>query len=251
MVYLKYLIDHLDAHLDAGRFDDVAINGLQVEGTAEIRRVLCGVSSSQALFEEARRIGADAVLVHHGLFWGRLQPIVGAFGRRVRTLVEGDISLIAYHLPLDAHPRDGNNARLASILGLTDVEPWGDYHGQTIGCAGNVSANDSLEDLIGKLNRECHSTSFVLGVEPEKLERATICSGGAGSMLEQAIEHGADLFVTGEPGEPAQEIAKEAGVTVLGAGHYNTERFGVRALAVRLEEELGLETSFFDIPNPV
>lgn len=251
MITLQHLLEFLDNHLEPRNFKDVAINGLQVEGRKSVQRVLCGVSSCQALFEEALRIDADAVLVHHGIFWGQPKAITGGYGKRIRTLLAGDISLVAYHLPLDAHQTDGNNARLAAALGLTEVEPWGEYHGQSIGCLGTIPKGRALEELVGLLNAACQADAFVLGREPEKLERAAIVSGGAGSMLEQAIEAGADLFVTGEPGEPAQEIAREAGVTVLGAGHYNTERLGVQALAARLAAELDLETSFFDVPNPI
>ncbi len=250
MVTLPQLVEHIAHRLQVDTFTDAALNGLQVQGREEVR-LLVGVSASLALFEEAKRDGSDAVLVHHGLFWDRPRPIAGPMAKRLRLLLEQDISLLAYHLPLDAHFEDGNNARIASLLGLRGVVPWGKYRGREIGCAGSVAQDVGAQGIVDRINEICATTSLVLGDVKGPVERVAICSGGGGSLLEQAIDDGADVFITGEPGEPAQELAREAGIVVIGAGHYNTERFGVRALAQHLEGTFEIETRFFEVPNPI
>jgi len=251
MATLPEIVRYLDDHLSASRFHDAAINGLQVEGRREVARILVGVSACRELFDEAVSSGYDAILVHHGLFWDKPRPVVGLLARRLRVLLSEGISLIAYHLPLDAHPVDGNNARLADLLRVQDPKPWGEYRGQAIGCIGQVTEERTFQELIDDVNRLCQTKALVLGDQPSRVGRVAICSGGAGSLLDQAIADGADVFVTGEPGEPAQALARESGITVIGAGHHHTERFGVRALSRRLVAEFELETRFFDIPNPV
>ena len=249
MVTLERLVQFLDAHLEVAKFEDSALNGLQVEGRPDVRRIVLGVSISHALLQRAEQLGADAVITHHGLLWGKALPIVGPLRLRLAALLGGEISLLAYHLPLDAHPEDGNNARIAAVLGLGETERWGLYHGSPIGRIG--SSTSTLGELVARLEAAISARPLVLGAGPCRVSRVAVCSGGAGSMLDQAIAARADVFVTGEPGEPAQELAREAGIAVVAGGHYATERFGVRALGERLAAELDVETLFVDIPNPV
>lgn len=250
MVELSRLVAFLDEHLEASRYADVAMNGLQVQGRPVVRRVALGASASLALFERALGLEADAVLVHHGLFWGKPAPIVGPLAGRLRLLLENELSLVAYHIPLDAHPEDGNNARLARALGLTDLEPWGEHHGRTIGWLG-VPEGGSIDALAARVAEVCGASPLTLGAQPPRIHRVAVCTGSGGSMVGQAIAAGADALVTGEPGEPAQELAREAGIAVLGAGHYNTERLGVEALGARLAATFGIEPHLVDVPNPV
>lgn len=257
MTKLSEAVSFLDRHLESGAYDDSSLNGLQVEGRAEVRRVALGVSASLRLFDEAVAWGADAVLVHHGLLWdGQSQRLVGAQARRVRALLVSETSLLAYHLPLDAHAEDGNNALIARGLGLVDVAAWGLYRRTKIGALGRLAQPATVDELAARVAATCGGAGvdvepLVLGDRAIAPRTVAVCSGGAGSMLDQAAAAGADVFVTGEAGEPALQLALEAGVVVIAAGHYNTERLGVQAVGRRLEAELGLEARFFEIPNPV
>lgn len=257
MTKLSEVVAFLDRHLEPGAYDDRSANGLQVEGRATIRKVALGVSASLRLFEEAVAWGADAVLVHHGLLWeGQQQRLVGPQARRVRALILAEASLLAYHLPLDAHPVDGNNALIAKGLQLVDVAPWGAHKRTTIGAIGRLAGATSVDELVARVAAVCGGSGakvepVVLGDRSLEPGTVAICSGGASSMLDQAVAAGANVFVTGEASEPSQQLALETGVLVVAAGHYNTERLGVQALGRRLETELGLEARFFEIPNPV
>jgi dinuclear metal center YbgI/SA1388 family protein len=251
MTAIHDIVRYLDTHLGAARFQDAAINGLQVEGRAEVASILVGVSACRRLFEEAISGEYDAVLVHHGLLWDRPRAVVGPLAERLRLLLANKVSLIAYHLPLDAHPVDGNNACLATAIGLLHIEPWGTYRGQVIGCKGRFEGGRALDALVADVDRICGATALVMGQRKPAIERVAVCSGGAGDLLDLAIADGADVYITGEPGEPSQALAREAGIVVIGAGHHNTERLGVQALARRLSADLGIRTRFFDIPNPV
>ncbi len=251
MAKLTDIIAFLDEHLAAATYADVGLNGLQVEGKSSVRRLALGVSVSAALINEAAAWNADAILVHHGLFWGRVEAIKGAYAGRLKALLSQDISLIAYHIPLDAHASDGNNAQLAKQIGLQEAGPWGDYKGKRIGVLGRLPAPVELSHIVPIIAQTCRSKPVVLGDRTDKIATVAVCSGGGGSMLTDAIDAGADLFVTGEPGEPAQELAREAGVAVVGAGHYGTERLGVQAIGARLGKIFGIETRYIEIDNPM
>jgi dinuclear metal center YbgI/SA1388 family protein len=251
MTSLREVVAFLDERLEAWSYGDRSLNGLQVEGRSEVRKVALGVSASLRLFEDAIAWGADAVIVHHGLLWEGQQRLIGPMARRVKALLESDTSLLAYHIPLDAHPEDGNNALLAREIGLVDVTRWGTYRGTPIGSIGRLEGARAVDDLVARVARVCGGEPMVLGDRSAVLGTVAICSGSAGSMIDQAVEARASAFVTGEPGEPAQQIAHETGIVIVGAGHYNTERLGVQAIGRRLETELGLEARFVEIPNPV
>lgn len=238
----------LDGWLSPATFTDAAENGLQVEGKPDVERVVCGVTASRALLEAAIEVGADAVIVHHGLVWsGGLRRLDGWLGARVRLLFKADVSLFAYHLPLDAHGELGNNAELARALGVEQTRPFGRYQGQLIGVAGvlrePVSAAAFLERVAAKVG-PVHPASRVVN----DVRSVGICSGGAASMLYDAVSERLDVFLTGEPAEWSHAVSAETGVGFVAAGHHATERFGPKALAARLCAQ-GLDARFIDVEN--
>ncbi len=251
------LIQYLDQFLESGRFRDYCPNGLQVEGRPEISRIALGVSASAELIERAIAWNADALLVHHGLFWtGDPQALKGWRRRRLALTLGADLNLIAYHLPLDAHPEVGNNAVLARGLGLSNLKPFGQSGGQPIGIVGDLPSPQTPETILPHIASLCgypvdrpEPLAFLNG--PPLVRRVAIITGRAGKMIEDAAAAGADLFITGEPEEPAMAWASEMNIHFVAAGHYNTETFGVRALGQHLSDRFGLQTEFISIPNPV
>ncbi|MBI5785031.1 MAG: Nif3-like dinuclear metal center hexameric protein [Rhodocyclales bacterium] len=240
---------YLDGLLEAARFRDYCPNGLQVEGRAELRRIVCGVTASQALLDEAVRRQADAILVHHGWFWkGDDNCITGIRRKRMATLIGADLNLFAYHLPLDAHPDLGNNAELARRAGWR-VE--GRFAEQDIGFIGAPSAPASAAGIAGTLEALLGRAMLVVGDVDRPVARLAWCSGGAQGMFEQAIQAGADCFVSGEISEQTVHLARESGVPYIAAGHHATERFGVMALGSHLQQKFGLDCPFVDIDSPV
>ncbi|MBN9696385.1 MAG: Nif3-like dinuclear metal center hexameric protein [Zoogloea sp.] len=243
------LQQYLDNLLEVGRFRDYCPNGLQVEGRDAIHRVVCGVTASQALLDEAVARQADAVLVHHGYFWrGEDGRITGMRRKRLATLLKHDINLFAYHLPLDAHPELGNNAQLARLMGWL---PDGRFGEQEIGWTGRLERPQSLELLARHAAARLGREPLVLGDPARTVSRIAWCTGGAQGYFEQAIACGVDCFVSGEASEPTTHLARESGVAYLGIGHHASERYGVRALGAHLAERFGIEAVFVDVDNPV
>jgi dinuclear metal center YbgI/SA1388 family protein len=245
------LINYLDRLLQPDQFNDYAPNGLQVEGTEKIQRVVTGVTASQALIDQAIEREADVLLVHHGYFWrNEASPVVGIKKRRIKALMDHDINLIGYHLPLDCHPELGNNIQLGKLMGWVP-----DAHMQSSGVTG-LGLYATLPVLRSGAQVQRH-LSEALGREalhidiPSKLiKRIGWCTGGAQGMIEQAVALGLDAFVSGEISESTVHVARENGVHYFAAGHHATERYGAKALAVHLQQELGLDCEFVDIPNP-
>lgn len=243
------LQQYLDNLLEVGRLRDYCPNGLQVEGRDAIHRVVCGVTASQALLDEAVARQADAVLVHHGYFWrGEDGRITGMRRKRLATLLKHDINLFAYHLPLDAHPELGNNAQLARLMGWL---PDGRFGEQDIGWTGRLERPQSLELLARHAAARLGREPLVLGDPARTVSRIAWCTGGAQGYFEQAIACGVDCFVSGEASEPTTHLARESGVAYLGIGHHASERYGVRALGAHLAERFGIEAVFVDVDNPV
>ena len=241
------LAAYLDGLLEAGRFRDYCPNGLQVEGRAEVRRLVCGVTASQALLEAALAADADAVLVHHGYFWrGEDGRITGIRRTRLKTLLENDINLFAYHLPLDAHAELGNNAQLARLMDWT-VE--GRFAEQDVGFLG--STDGTAQQLADKLALKLGRPPLLVGDAARPLRRIAWCSGGAQNYFEDAIAAGADVYVSGEISEQTVHLARESGVPFIAAGHHATERFGVQALGAHLTERFGIECRYIELDNPV
>lgn len=246
------LTTYLDTLLSARGWPDFGPNGLQVEGRREVKRLVTGVSACEELFVRAAALQADAVLVHHGLFWdGQAQTLVGFRRRRVAALLAADLNLYAYHLPLDAHPTFGNNAIGAAALGLTELEPFGEYRGRPIGWSGRFPRPVALAELVDRCRQTFTQEPLVFPSGPDPVSSLGIISGGAQGEVHQAITAGLDAYLTGEATEWVMNVARESGISYFACGHYATERLGVRALGEHLAEQFGLEVAFVDVPNPV
>jgi dinuclear metal center YbgI/SA1388 family protein len=250
---LREILDELDALLEPERFEDYGPNGLQVPGRAEVATIATGVSAHLELFELAADEKADLLLVHHGIFWGAgAGPIDEQLKRRLRVLFEGDISLAAYHLPLDAHLELGNNALLARALGAEELRPFASLRGQPIGVLaeltdGGIAASELLRRTREVTTRE----PLVFDAGPERVRRVGIVSGAGADYLGEAASAGAEAFITGEPAERSMAEARELGMHFIAAGHYATETFGVRRLGEHLAHRFELRHVFLDVPNPV
>jgi len=239
----------LAATLEPSRFKDYGPNGLQVEGREQIRHLVCGVTASLALIDAAIDAGADALLVHHGLFWrGQDGRVVGWMKQRLSRLLAHDINVFAYHLPLDAHAELGNNAQLARHLGW---EADGRFGEQDLGAIGELpAALGGLPALTHHLEQRLGRATVQAVGDGRRLRRVAWCTGGAQGYFEAAIAAGADVFITGEISEPQAHYAAETGVAFIAAGHHATERYGVQALGKHVADRLGLSYQFIDIPNP-
>jgi dinuclear metal center YbgI/SA1388 family protein len=248
MVQRRELEVYLATLLAVDTFRDYGPNGLQVEGRAEVRTLVSGVTASLALIDAAVERGADAILVHHGLFWrGHDGRLTGWLRERVARLITNGINLLAYHLPLDAHAEWGNNVQLGRELGLQADGRFGEQQLGFIGPAGALADVDRLAaKAAGRLGR----APVLVPGDGRPLSRIAWCTGGAQGYFEAAIAAGADAFLTGEISEPQAHIARETGVAFLACGHHATERYGAPALAAHVAERFGLAHHFIDIPNP-
>ena len=250
---LADLIDDLDRLLEPDRFDDYGPNGLQFPGREQVETLVTGVSASVELFDAALEEEADAVLVHHGLFWGSGPgPVDVALKRRLTPLFSRDVSLIAYHLPLDAHPEVGNNALLARAIGAQDAGPFGVHHGVEIGRRARFADDPpDAPELRRRVERATGREPLHFDAGPRLVREVAIVSGAGASHLPEAIAAGVDAFITGEPAERVMHEAREGAIHFLAAGHYATETFGVRELGDRLAERFDVRHVFLDVPNPV
>ena len=241
--------DALDQLLQPAKFRDYCPNGLQVEGCDEIRKVLVGVTASQALLDIAAAEQVDAVIVHHGYFWkGEDARVVGLRKKRLATLLAHEINLYAYHLPLDAHPSLGNNAQWAKSMGW---EVQGTFSDQDMAWHGALLEPLRLEVFVEALYRKLGRMPLALPGDGRIIRKIAWCSGGAQSYFESAIALGVDAFLSGEVSEQTYHLANESGVAYLSCGHHATERFGPQALASWIENELALPCRFVDLNNPV
>jgi dinuclear metal center YbgI/SA1388 family protein len=252
LVSLSELVDYCDQLLETDRFQDYCPNGLQVEGVASVSRIVSGVTASQALIDAAATRGADLMLVHHGFFWKGEDPsVTGIKRRRLHALLAQEISLLAYHLPLDAHPELGNNAQLAQRLGLVEQGRFGNGAGPDLACHGVLEPPVSAPALAERLQRSLGRAPLWIEGGEGRIARVGWCTGAAQSYLEAAARRGLDAFISGEISEPTVHIAREYGVHYFAAGHHATERYGVQALGEHLARRFGVEHSFVDIDNPV
>ncbi len=251
-VSLSQLSATFDRILEPERFRDYAPNGLQVEGRGEVRRLVSGVTACQALVDAAIAADADALLVHHGYFWRNEAPVLtGMKRRRIAALLESNLSLFGYHLPLDAHPDYGNNATLAVRLGIAVEGPLHPGDPGAVGNIGRLATDTPVEDFLATVSQQLQREPLHIGDRQRRVRRIAWCTGGAQGYIEAAVAAGADLYLTGEASEQTVHVAREEGIEFVAAGHHATERYGVQALGEAVAAELGLEHQFIDIDNPV
>ena len=247
------IVEYLNDYLQIGRFRDYGPNGMQVIGGPEVSRVGLGVSANLECFRRASEQQADMLIVHHGLFWENTPREIGAMMKaRLKLLFEQDISLLAYHLPLDAHPVIGNNVLWLRRLGFPVGEvTLGEFRGMAIGAIGTASTGMNLTDVVEQIGQETGVQPLVYACGPLTVQRLGVVTGGGQGNFLEAIARECDTFLTGEVGEPTQGIAREEGVNFIAAGHYNSEKIGVQALGALLQDQFGVETFFCDVPNTV
>ncbi len=251
MATLQQIIDYCETLLSVGDYQDYAPNGLQVEGKAEVGRIVSGVTASQALIDAAIDARADLLLVHHGYFWkGESPTITGMKQRRIKALLDHDISLLAYHLPLDGHAELGNNAQLGQLFEIPVAGRFG--HGPDGGIAmyGELDKGVSAQLLASLVGERLGREPLLIEGGGNPVRRIGWCSGGAEGYIEQAASLGLDAYISGEISEPTVHIARELGIHYIAAGHHATERYGAQALASHLADYFSLENQFIDIPNP-
>lgn len=243
------IISFLNTYLNVGNISDSSQNGLQVQGRKEVSKIVFGVSAGLELFQRAAAAKANLIVVHHGLLWGKEQRLVGLFRNRVACLIENDMNLAGYHLPLDLHPVVGHNACLLKALGVKDLSAFAAYHGVEIGYKGELDA--SLADIVRTLETVCQTNAVTLPYGPDRIRRVGVVSGGGWSMLPQAIEAGLDLYITGSLEEPVQEMCREGRINCVSLGHYNSEKIGVLALMELVRKQFDAEVEFIDVKNPI
>jgi dinuclear metal center YbgI/SA1388 family protein len=245
------LLAAFNAEMQPERFKDYGPNGLQVEGRATIGKLVSGVTASRALIDAAINAGADAIFVHHGLFWrGQNGTVTGWMKERLKRLLAHDINLFAYHLPLDAHPALGNNAQFGQRLGLKAEGRFGD---QDLGFLGQRADGEVFADadvLAWQLEHALNRPIVQVGKAPAAIEKVAWCTGGAQGYFEAAIAAGAQAYITGEISEPQAHLARECGVAYYACGHHATERYGAPAMAAHVAAQLGIAHQFIEIDNP-
>jgi dinuclear metal center YbgI/SA1388 family protein len=239
--------------LEPDRFEDYCVNGLQVPGPRDVETIATGVSAHAELFGMAAGESAQLLLVHHGLFWGSgVRAVDQVLRARLKLLLDADIALAAYHLPLDAHPELGNNALIGRALGAQRLDPFGRHRGETIGFLARMpGVGLQAGELFRQVQELTGREPLVLGAGPDVVRTLAIVSGAGSDYIEEAAGAGAEALLTGEPAERAMARARELGLHVIAAGHYATETFGIRRLGDHLAERFGLRHVFLDVPNPV
>ncbi len=243
---LDELCHFCDDYLSINEFNDFCPNGLQVEGKPRINHLVTGVTASLALIDAAIEQNVDAILVHHGYFWkGESQPLVGYKGNRIRRLMQNDISLLAYHLPLDFHPTVGNNAQLALRMGWLVTEQ------QDSLWIGEVAQPCSVDDVMDELGEKIDTNPLLIQGGERLVHRIAWCTGAAQSYIEKAVSAGVDLFISGEISEQTVHVAREAGIHYIAAGHHATERYGVQALGKLIADRFSIYHEYIEIDNPV
>ncbi|MDP1756460.1 MAG: Nif3-like dinuclear metal center hexameric protein [Pseudohongiella sp.] len=251
-IELRELIIEINRLLKPDQFNDYCPNGLQVEGKKVIRHLVSGVTASQRLLDAAVEQGADAILVHHGYFWrGEDAVITGLKRKRIKTLMDNDISLLAYHLPLDAHAEFGNNVQLAHVLGLVPSGELLKQNNQVMGLIADLPEALTGAELANRISTALSRNAMHIDAENRLIRRVAWCTGAAQQYIEQAAKLGIDAYISGEISEPTVHVAQEHGMHYFAAGHHATERYGVKALGEFLAQRFGIRHTFIDIPNPV
>ena len=252
MATLQDIIQWCDDTLKAAEFKDYAPNGLQIEGKTEVRKILCAVTASQDAIDAAIAQNADLLLVHHGFFWkGEAYPITGMRGKRIKSLIQNDISLVGYHLPLDSHPTLGNNAAIADILELDSIEPLDPNERHPIGNIGYLKTAISPQGFKTLLTDKLGFNAIHLPAEKDLIQKVGFCTGGAQDFIAQAAKMNCDAYISGEVSERTFYEAKELNVHYYACGHHATERYGVQRLAKAISEQFNIEYSYFELNNPI
>ncbi len=251
MMTLQELINYTNSFLQIDCFKDYCPNGLQVEGASVVQKIVTGVTASQALLEAACDRNADAVVVHHGYFWSNEDPrIIGIKRSRLKVLLQNNISLLAYHLPLDAHPEVGNNAQLAKLLGIKTDGPLLSDSQSVCGSYGHFHQATQADDLKNLLDTTLQRPCIHVNAKPASIQTVGWCTGAGQGFIELAVKQKLDAYISGEISEPTAHIAREAGIHYFAAGHHATERYGVQALGEHLAQKFDLMHEFIDIDNP-
>jgi dinuclear metal center YbgI/SA1388 family protein len=251
MTSLKTVVGFLDRELKIADFKDSSHNGLQVENSGTIRRICCGVDASMAFFKEAQTKGADLLICHHGLSWGEsLAHITDLNYSRIKFLIDHDMALYACHLPLDAHPRHGNNMGIARALGLRNLKPFGVYNGSEIGFAGRLAKPMTYAAFKKKVAKAIGSELQTMDFGKRRVETVAVVSGGAAAEIAEAGQKGIDVYLSGEPALMAYSLAEEYRINAIFAGHYATEVFGVRTLGEILQKRFAVKAEFIDLNVP-
>lgn len=252
MAQLKEIIQWCDQTLNTHEFKDYAPNGLQIEGKSEVQKILCAVTASQEAIDAAIAQKADLLLVHHGYFWkGEPYPITGMRGKRIKSLIQHDISLVGYHLPLDSHPSLGNNAAIAECLALENLQALDPSERHPIGNIGFLKQAMSATEFRDYLTARLGFKTIHLPAEKSQIQKVGFCTGAAQDFIGKAAEQGCDAFISGEVSERTYYEAKELGVHYYACGHHATERYGVQRLAKAISEQFNIEYSYFELNNPI
>ena len=252
MAKLQDIIQWCDQTLKSTEFKDYAPNGLQIEGKTEVRKILAAVTASQDAIDAAIRENADLLLVHHGYFWkGEAYPITGMRGKRIKSLIQHDISLLAYHLPLDSHPSLGNNAAIADLLKLERIEALDPSERHPIGNIGYLNQPMPVEEFKKFVSKKLKFDATHLPADKNMIEKVGFCTGGAQDFIVKAAEQGCDAYISGEVSERTFYEAKELGVHYFACGHHATERYGVQRLGQAISEQFDIEYVYFELNNPI
>ena len=252
MAKLNEIIQWCDHTLKSPEFKDYAPNGLQIEGKPDVNKILCAVTASQGAIEAAIEQGADMLLVHHGYFWkGEPYPITGMRGKRIKSLIQHDISLAGYHLPLDSHPTLGNNAAIADILALENIEALDPSEHHPIGNIGYLKQPVSAEEFKLYVSQRLDFNAIHLAADKKSIQKIGFCTGGAQDFIGKAAERNCDAYISGEVSERTFYEAKELNVHYYACGHHATERYGVQRLAKAISEQFDIEYSYFELNNPI
>ena len=252
MAQLKEIIQWCDETLNTHEFKDYAPNGLQIEGRSDVQKILCAVTASQEAIEAAIAQNADLLLVHHGYFWkGEPYPITGMRGKRIKSLIQHDISLVGYHLPLDSHPTLGNNAAIAECLALENLQALDPSERHPIGNIGFLKQALSATEFRDYLTARLGFNTIHLPAEKNQIQKVGFCTGAAQDFIGKAAEQGCDAFISGEVSERTYYEAKELDVHYYACGHHATERYGVQRLAKAISEQFNIEYSYFELNNPI
>ena len=252
MTKLQDIIQWCDQTLKSSEFKDYAPNGLQIEGKTEVRKILAAVTASQDAIDAAIRENADLLLVHHGYFWkGEAYPITGMRGKRIKSLIQHDISLLAYHLPLDSHPSLGNNAAIADLLKLERIEALDPSERHPIGNIGYLNQPMPVEEFKKFVSEKLKFDVTHLPADKNMIEKVGFCTGGAQDFIVKAAEQGCDAYISGEVSERTFYEAKELGIHYFACGHHATERYGVQRLGQAISEQFDIEYVYFELNNPI